>query len=210
MSTPHLVVRPERAGDRPVIHALRHEVYARELGQHAVNESGTLADALDPLVEYLVAERAGTVVGFVALTPPTAGRWSLEKYLPQADLPGPPHETTWEIRLLTTIATERGGRTTVALALASLRWLEARGATHVIGMGRAALMPMYARCGLVATGQVVHSGGVEFHVTEGQVEDTREQYERQRAWIERAMVGVDLSAVEGDVPAGHGPREATS
>ncbi|WP_374928781.1 aminotransferase class I/II-fold pyridoxal phosphate-dependent enzyme [Kytococcus sedentarius] len=200
-----LVVRPERPGDREAIGRIRHDVYARELGQHAENDSGVLTDALDPLVEYLVAQRDDRVVGFVALTPPEAGRYSLEKYLPRTELPGPPGPGTWEIRLLTTIAAERGGRVTVALALAALRWIEARGGRQVIGMGRGPLMAMYARCGLRGTGQLVRAGAVEFEVMACSIEDSRAQYRAQQGWIDAAVAGVDLCldavrAVDGGTP----------
>ena len=192
MSGSRLVVRLEQPGDRPVVGRVRHDVYARELGQHEVNDSGSLTDALDPLVEYLVAERSGRIVGFVALTPPSAGRYSLEKYLPRHELPGPPSVGTWEVRLLTTTAAERGGRAAVALALAALRWVEERGGDHVIGMGRTELMGMYARCGLRPTGQVVHSGAVEFQVMAATMDGVRAQYTAQRRWIDRSVAGVDF------------------
>jgi hypothetical protein len=35
-------------GDRPAIYAMRHEVYARELGQHKINPEQKLADPLEP------------------------------------------------------------------------------------------------------------------------------------------------------------------
>ena len=35
--------------DRPEIYAIRHQVYARELGQHPVNAAGMLQDPLDDI-----------------------------------------------------------------------------------------------------------------------------------------------------------------
>ena len=58
--------------DRPEIYAIRHQVYARELGQHPVNAVGVLQDPLDDINSYVVAKRAGSIVGFVAVTPPTS------------------------------------------------------------------------------------------------------------------------------------------
>ena len=41
--------------DREAIYRFRHEVYARELGQHTLNSSATLRDALDERNVYLIA-----------------------------------------------------------------------------------------------------------------------------------------------------------
>jgi hypothetical protein len=48
-----LSVADER--DRERIYAIRHQVYGRELGQHAENDDGRLTDPLDAVNVYLVA-----------------------------------------------------------------------------------------------------------------------------------------------------------
>src|SRR6266853_373106 len=55
--------------DRDAIYRLRHEVYARELGQHAATPAGSLRDALDDWNIYLVAKFADQIAGFISLTP---------------------------------------------------------------------------------------------------------------------------------------------
>ena len=55
------------AQDRQSIYALRHQVYAHELGQHRENREGVLTDVLDQVNTYLVAKRGQAIVGFVAL-----------------------------------------------------------------------------------------------------------------------------------------------
>ena len=45
--------------DRDEIYRLRHEIYARELGQHPATPAGSLCDALDDWNIYLVAKIAG-------------------------------------------------------------------------------------------------------------------------------------------------------
>ena len=60
------------AADREEIVRRRHEIYARELGQHAVNLTGALRDPLDAVNIYLTARCAGEIAGFISLTPPTA------------------------------------------------------------------------------------------------------------------------------------------
>ena len=46
-SSPGLTVSVATHADREAIYRLRHEVYARELGQHAANQAAKLKDALD-------------------------------------------------------------------------------------------------------------------------------------------------------------------
>src|SRR6187200_3465319 len=75
------------ADDFHWIYELRHRVYAQELGQHAENESRELRDGLDGENVYLVAARGEARIGFVSLTPPWLGRYSLEKYCTREDLP---------------------------------------------------------------------------------------------------------------------------
>src|SRR5438477_5828405 len=55
--------------DREVIYRLRHEVYSRELGQHAASPAGRLRDAIDDWNIYLVARIGGQIAGFISLTP---------------------------------------------------------------------------------------------------------------------------------------------
>ena len=66
--------------DRQSIYAIRHDVYGRELGQHAENADGLLRDTLDEVNTYIVATEGRTVVGFISVTPPTAHGYSLDKY----------------------------------------------------------------------------------------------------------------------------------
>ena len=67
--------------DRDSIYALRHEVYAEELHQHPTTHNRILSDSLDAFNEYIVAKIEGQVVGFVSITPPGFGRYSIDKYL---------------------------------------------------------------------------------------------------------------------------------
>jgi hypothetical protein len=79
------VVRLATAADREQIYRLRHDVYAGELGQHATNGEGRLSDALDEFNVYLVASRNGDIAGFVSITPPEGGRFSVDKYVRRQD-----------------------------------------------------------------------------------------------------------------------------
>jgi GNAT superfamily N-acetyltransferase len=134
------------AGDRETIFRLRHEVYARELGQHAVNPRGALSDDLDLPAEsgsgivYLVARSGGEIVGFVAVTPPTSAKYSIDKYVERARLPFAFDAGLFEIRLLTVVAARRSGLAAPALMYAALRWAESHGGTAVEALGRRELV----------------------------------------------------------------------
>lgn len=78
-----------RDADRELVYSSRHEVYARELGQHPVNAAGRLVDPLDAFNTYLVATLRGEIVGYVSVTPPGYGRYSVEKYIARDRLPFP-------------------------------------------------------------------------------------------------------------------------
>src|SRR5690242_8277081 len=102
-------IREARPQDRDWIYRLRHRVYAQELGQHPVNAANELRDALDELgVVYLVAVQGDEPVGFVSVTPPWIGRWSLDKYVTRVEVPQLDEHDTFEIRLLTVEAHRRG------------------------------------------------------------------------------------------------------
>jgi hypothetical protein len=60
-----LELRLASEADREWIYRLRHEVYARELGQHLPNEARRLTDALDEADVYLVAAHGAQPVGFI-------------------------------------------------------------------------------------------------------------------------------------------------
>ena len=73
--------------DRPAIYRLRHQVYAEELGQHAVNNEGTLTDKLDGFNHYILAWCGDELVGCVSITPPAGESYSIDKYFLRDQLP---------------------------------------------------------------------------------------------------------------------------
>ena len=79
-------VRHATPHDLAWAHELRHRVYAEELGQHPVQPEGVLRDALDDSNVYLVAADEEGPAGFVSLTPPWVGRYSLDKYVDRREL----------------------------------------------------------------------------------------------------------------------------
>ncbi|BCY09150.1 histidinol-phosphate aminotransferase family protein [Actinoplanes sp. L3-i22] len=165
MSDLHVELREGVPGDREWIYRLRHRVYGEELGQHRTNAAGELRDAMDELgVVYLVAVRDGRPAGFVSVTPPWAGRWSLDKYVTRADLPVLDAHDTFEVRLLTVTPEERRTPLAALLMYAAMRWVESRGGRTAVAMGRADLTAMYRAMGLTPAGRTVRSGQVDFEI----------------------------------------------
>ena len=111
MSTHPMKISLELADerDRESIYAIRHQVYARELGQHEPNAESRLTDKLDAVNSYLVAKVAGEIAGFVSITPPNELGYSIDKYFDRADLPLVFDQGLYEVRLLTVTRARRGG-----------------------------------------------------------------------------------------------------
>ncbi|MEH3033090.1 MAG: aminotransferase class I/II-fold pyridoxal phosphate-dependent enzyme [Aeromicrobium erythreum] len=162
-------VRRATAQDLDWVHGLRHRVYAEELGQHALDPSGRLSDALDGSNVYLVAAVDDRPVGFVSLTPPWAGSYGLDKYLDRADLPLLDAADVFEVRILTVEPEHRTSGVATLLMYAALRWTAANAGRTIVAMGRDDLLDMYRAVGLTPTGRVVHSGAVAFEVMTAEV-----------------------------------------
>jgi GNAT superfamily N-acetyltransferase len=148
--------------DRRTIYGVRHEVYARELGQHLENAERSLHDALDDGNVYVVARLGVAVVGFVSLTPPGHGAYSLDKYLRRDEMPFPLDAGTWEIRILTVVPEHRGTVAAALLMYAAFRWVEAHGGSRVIALGRREVRGMYGEAGLTPCGRELRAGEVDY------------------------------------------------
>jgi histidinol-phosphate/aromatic aminotransferase/cobyric acid decarboxylase-like protein/N-acyl-L-homoserine lactone synthetase len=176
---PRLSIGRPTPGEQREIHRLRHAVYAHELGQHPVNRDGMLRDGLDRFNTYIVARIGGKVAGFVSITPPPANNvkalhaYSIDKYVSRNDLPFDLDAGVYEIRLLTVDRVFRRSRAASLLMYAALRWIEERGGTRVVAIGRRELMRMYGRLGMEPLGIVVRSGHLSFEVMTATVEALR-------------------------------------
>src|SRR5258706_503230 len=161
--------------DRNEIYRLRHEIYAGELGQHAVNAAGELQDSLDNINSYLVARICNQIAGFVSITPPGAGGYSIDKYVPRSALPFAFDDRLYEIRLLTVIRPHRGRELATLLMYAAFRWIEAHGGTRIVAIGRREVVEMYLRSGLIPTGRAVQSGAVTYDLLHSSIDAIRER-----------------------------------
>ena len=155
--------------DRDQIYQIRHDVYARELGQHSVNQGASISDPLDKENHYLVAKTGDRVLGFVSITPPSAGRYSIEKYFQRDDIPFDFSDQLYEIRLLTVVDQKRHTLLFLLLGYAAYRWIEAHGGTHACGMGRLLLIDLYQRIGLEPLPLFTTSGELEYQLMHGPI-----------------------------------------
>jgi histidinol-phosphate/aromatic aminotransferase/cobyric acid decarboxylase-like protein/GNAT superfamily N-acetyltransferase len=165
------------ATDREEIYRLRHEIYARELGQHAVNAAGALRDPLDTANLYLVARCGPEIAGFISITPPRAPAFSIDKYFPRPGLPFAFDSKLYEVRLLTVLQPHRGRELATLLMYAAYRWIEAHGGTRIVGIGRREVMDLYRRVGLEPVGLSTQSGAVTYDLVLGTIEGLRRQTE---------------------------------
>jgi GNAT superfamily N-acetyltransferase len=176
-----LVVRLASEQDREVIYRMRHRVYAEELGQHARNPDGRLRDTLDDSNHYIVVARDTHLIGFVSVTAPEGGCYSIDKYLPRERLPFPLGDDLYEVRILTVDPRHRRGPVAALLMYAALRWVEAQGGRRIMAMGRSELRALYGKVGLRGLGIPIRSGAVSFELMLASVADGRRSAEREFA-----------------------------
>lgn len=159
-----IVLRLATETDREEIYRLRHAVYAAELGQHATNGDGRLSDALDEFNVYLVASSNSDIAGFISITPPAGGRFSVDKYVRREDFPPLRDGRFHEVRLLTVTQPHRGREIAFALMYAAFRWVEAHDGDRVVAIGRREILDLYLHVGLERLGCAVRSGAVTYEL----------------------------------------------
>lgn len=184
-------IGPASDQERAAIYRLRHQVYACELHQHPENAEERLTDALDSFNEYITASLDGEVVGFVSLTPPGHGKYSIDKYVARRELPFPLDDGLYEVRLLTVAAAHRGRATAGALMYAALRWIEARGGTRVVAIGRREVLGMYRKIGFEPLGREIESGTVRFELMTATPGSMRESLSRYGPALRKVENGID-------------------
>ncbi len=150
------------AREREQVARLRHAVYAEELGQHAINTAGQLHDALDDYNVLLVARCGGALAGFISLTPPGRGPFSIDKYFKRDALPFTFDNKLYEVRLLTVQPAHRGRELATLLMYAALRWVQSHGGTRLVALGRREIVDLYLRVGLLRVGLSTRSGAVTY------------------------------------------------
>lgn len=161
--------------DRKAIYRHRHSVYALELRQHSENAQGELRDYTDAYNVYIVLKRGKHLVGFISITPPGRGDYSIDKYISRNRLPFSFDETLYEVRLLTVLEPHRGVRCAALLMYAALRWVDTHGGKRIVAVGRREIFRLYLRAGLVPSGHQIQSGEVTFELMSATVLSLTEQ-----------------------------------
>ena len=179
------------AADRETIYRIRHDVYATELCQHPENAERRLSDALDGINEYICASLPDEIAGFVSVTPPDHGRYSIDKYLERTELPFAVDRGLFEIRILTVKKPYRGTPIAGILMYAALRWVEARGGTRIVLIGRGELVDVYRRAGMESLGRRFKSGAVTFELMSATVAAARERADHYLPALQRLEPLID-------------------
>ncbi|MGI8602207.1 MAG: aminotransferase class I/II-fold pyridoxal phosphate-dependent enzyme [Verrucomicrobiales bacterium] len=189
--SPRYILEAASDDDRREIYRIRHEVYAREIGQHPINSTGRLSDFLDSHNTYIVARRAGVVAGFISITPPESPSYSIDKYFDRERLPFAIDDGTWEVRLLTVLPAHRGCDLAVMLMYAAFRWVESRAGRSIIAIGRREVIGIYLKGGLRAAGLSTRSGAVTYDLLHSRVDDMSAMIARQIPLLERLKRNAD-------------------
>lgn len=170
--------------DRHTIYSLRHDVYARELHQHAENAEQSLHDALDDDNLYIVAKAGDAIAGFISITPPGTS-YSIDKYLRRDEIPFALDTKTYELRILTVLPACRGTLVAMLLMYAAFRWVEACGGTRIVALGRREIRGLYVSAGLQPFGREFRSGSVDYRLMSATVSAIRERSRGLDALIAR-------------------------
>ena len=178
------------ANDRPGIYEMRHAVYAEELGQHPVNTSAMLSDSLDEWNEYVVAHIDGHLAGFISITTPGCGRYSIDKYVSREELALTFDDGLYELRVLTIANEHRSSRLAATLMYAAFRWVEERGGRQVVAMGRTEVASIYLKHGLRSLGRQVSSGALTFQLLQTEISQLRRFAESHEAYYMRLRAEV--------------------
>ena len=180
-----LEVRLASPADRQRVAMLRHDVYARELGQYPTNDRQELTDSLDKSNVMIVVLRNGEISGFISVTPPDAPAFSIDKYFSREKLPFECHERVFEVRLLTVVRAHRSSETAALLLYAALRWVAAHGGTQVVAIGRREVLETYLRIGMELQNQPVVSGAVSYELLLGDVIRMRQRLAVVQSFVDR-------------------------
>jgi histidinol-phosphate/aromatic aminotransferase/cobyric acid decarboxylase-like protein/GNAT superfamily N-acetyltransferase len=191
MSDHRIVITEATEQIRERIYEARHQVYALEIGQHSPNAEGSLTDALDASNRYLVALHHGELAGFVSVTPPGDAGYSIDKYFTRDELPFLVDDGLFEIRLLTVLPGHRASELAAALMLAAFRWIEARGGTRIVAIGRREVKSMYLKAGMSDAGHSVKAGAVTYDLLHAEAAAIRAKADRKTKLLERIESAVD-------------------
>jgi histidinol-phosphate/aromatic aminotransferase/cobyric acid decarboxylase-like protein len=162
-----------KAEDRSEIYRMRHDVYAQELGQHKTNPEQALSDSLDAFNLYITGHIDGRLAGFISITPPGFGKYSIDKYVARDAVPFPFDDSLYELRVLTVAKQHRGSRLAAVLAYAAFRWVEEKNGKNIIAIGRTDVLSIYLKFGMQLVNHQIKSGAVTFELLQITVDQLR-------------------------------------
>jgi len=157
------------SSDREEIYKIRHNVFASELGQHHENEQGSISDQLDNFNTYITAKINLEIIGFISITSPEGGMYSIDKYIKRAELPFAVDNGLYEMRILTVLKEHRNTPAALLLMWAAFRWIDAHGGSNIMAIGRIEILDIYLKLGFQAMGHKIQSGSVTFELLFGNV-----------------------------------------
>jgi histidinol-phosphate/aromatic aminotransferase/cobyric acid decarboxylase-like protein len=169
-----LVLSIASSTDREEIYRTRYEIYSTEIQQHPANGNGFLKDEPGMINHYIIAKRGNALVGFISITPPVSGKYSLDKYFDRNSLPFIFTDDLFEIRLLSVISENRKSLAATALMYAAFRWVESHGGKTIVSICRSDLMEMYKAAGMSPLGLSVMSGKVNYLLASASVDHIAE------------------------------------
>lgn len=202
-----VILREATEQDRQEIYKSRHDVYAVELGQHPIHPEGVLKNHLDEFNRYFVAIIDGQLAGYISITPPGGGEYSLDGYIPREQWPFEVSETLFEVRLLTIVCENRGSLLAPALMYAAFRVVEACGGERMMVIGRREIASIYRKSGFQDHGIELVRGEVIFHLMSATVDQVREVAESKPGLVSRIENTVDWQLTESlrkPAPCFHG------
>jgi histidinol-phosphate/aromatic aminotransferase/cobyric acid decarboxylase-like protein/N-acyl-L-homoserine lactone synthetase len=177
--------------DRDQIYKIRHRVYAEELQQHTTNSAGALSDELDLYNHYIVAKQEQQVVGFISITPPSAAKYSVDKYFSRSAIPYDFDDHLYEIRLLTIIEPRRNSSLALVLMFASFRWVASHGGKYIVSICRSDILEMYKKAGLTTLDKRATSGKVTYELCVAEVVTLSTQVQDDLSFYESCKTRID-------------------
>ena len=190
-SASRMVLREATEQDRQAIYRSRHDVYAIELGQHGIHPEGVLKNHLDDFNRYFVAVVDGQLAGYISITPPEGGEYSLDSYIPRSQWPFDESDALYEVRLLTVVSGHRGSLLAPALMYAAFRAVEAAGGQRMMVIGRTEIASIYQSSGFQDHGIELTRGAVTFQLMSATVQQVRQVVDDSPRMLSRIERMVD-------------------
>lgn len=155
-----VVYRRATGDDGQRIFRLNHQVFAAELGQHAMREGGLLVDKFHAKNQYFVAERDGQILGLVSAH--TTAPFSVEERCPRFKELVPQDRPIAEVRLLAVDSRYRKTFIACGLFAQVAEFLVERGIELVLISGIVQQKRMYHRLGFRDLGPPARCGSAFF------------------------------------------------